>query len=332
MTVYNTAYQTTACAKYLTGKVVDGIEEARRRDYISNVDGLLLVASTKGAQGFIPQFTQPMYIGEHGVEHLRTHAEEQLSAFLAVDVRTAGRFESPPGEAGIVGSGSFKVTNESLYKSIVYRGGLTALWLTQGTNLFRAMAPVALPIYATWLAEMITQRFLLDPKARYDLVILSALFYMSNHVDELELGKENESRMLSWVAKSLKFDMSDVTKIYDQTKIITSVEDFCNKVILVLNNVKISPDKFNKGLLVALASGTWFAGPNPGEDVAVALEHPPTWISIVLEAYTNKSVRKSIISQICERSTHKDGLEAMLRNVKNEMKNTFSLLNDINAR
>lgn len=325
MTVYNTAYDTTACSVYNSAikKIADAIAEARLRDWVPASDGLLLIQSSKGAQGQVPAFNHPIYIGKHGAEHLRTHAEEQLDAFIAVDVRPAGRMEIEPGNGGVLGAGKYKVVNDTIYKSRMYRGGLTKLWITQGTRMFRNMAPVALPIYATWLTEAISFRYQLDPQTKYQLLILAGLFYMSNHIDGLEFENgDAERRMLSWVANGLKLHLGDVNDMYKKSGIITSIADFCAKAISITENIRLK--ELNAGVLTSIVGSTWM-GDNRVENLAVALEHPPTWIGIVLEAYTNKMLRKATISTICERTQYRDGLEQLLRSAKNEMKSIFDV-------
>lgn len=323
MTVYNTAYDTTACSVYNTKKIVDQIAEARLRDWVPASDGLLLIQSSKGVQGQVPAFNHPVYIGTHGAEHLRVSAELQLDAFIAIDVRPAGRMEINPGEGAVLGSGKYKVVNETIYKSRMYRGGLTKLWIAQGSKMLRNMAPVALPIYATWLTEAMSFRWQLDPKTKYDLLILAGLFYMSNHVSGLEFeNSDTERRMLAWVAHGLKLHLPDVLDMYKKSGIITSTADFCAKAIAITDNIRLK--ELNAGVLIATVGSTW-NGDNKVENLAVALEHPPTWIGICLEAYTNKMLRQATISSICERRQFQEGLKQLLQNAKTEMKAIFDV-------
>jgi hypothetical protein len=40
--------------------------------------------------------------------------------------------------------------------------------------------------------------------------------------------------------------------------------------------------------------------------VAVSLEHPPTWLSLIWEGFNNRGMRISGLSQILERSTYRN--------------------------
>lgn len=305
MSVYNTAYETTACANFRMERTVEAIKEARLRDWLPHTDSVLRIEATTGASSAIPAFNHPLYIGAHDLNILKSSPDQQLEAFLAVDVRPTGRYDSIQGR--------FNVTNSTAYMGRMYRAALTGIWLTQGPNAVRSITPMAMGVYATWVAEAIGFRYNLDPKARYDLTILAAIFYASNHVDGAEFEKSQENRQIAGIANALKFNITDVEVAYNNVKLISSVEDFCGKVKSYLNNVRMVD--FNAGVFLAIMYSTWF-GDNSKENVAVALEHPPTWISLLFEAFTNTMMKKTAIARICERRQYKDGLEQMVRTLR----------------
>jgi hypothetical protein len=301
MTVYHTAYDTTACKNYRMAKVVDAVQEAQIREYLPRADGVAFVESISGAVGAVPAFKHPLYIHKwtnardhHGAN---THAHE---AILAMDLRAAGKTDP--------GTGQFKVKAGTLYKNLVIRAALTSLWLTSGANAFRSFSPTAMSIFASWISEAIGLKYHLDPKAKIDVMIMAAIFYQSNHVEGTEFDKGNESRYLSSIANALKVNVVEVARIYDQCAAIGSVEDFCTKTKAVLDNVRL--ENLNAGVLIALMGSTW-GGDNAPELCAVALEHPPTWLSLLHEAYTNQALRKVGLSKICERRHYQESLQKL---------------------
>lgn len=305
MTIYNTAYQTTACGGFRMDAVVNAVREAQLRDYLPSGDGVVYVEQSTGASGQIKAFRHAVFISKHAADDIRHSNELRLEPFLAMDVRAACRFDPV--------NGKVKVTNSTLYKSLVYRAVFTSLWLTNGPSAFRAFTPMAMGVYASWLSEAISFRYNLDPKAKLELMIIAAIFYQSNHIEGTTFDKGNEARYLAGIANALKLSVSDVARIYSQTQAISSVEDFCQKVKVVLNNVRL--ENLNHGLLVSLMGSTW-AGDNAVELTAVALEHPPTWVSLLYEAVTNTALKKVGLSKICERRQYQEGLERMQQSLK----------------
>lgn len=313
MTIFHTAYDTTACNGTASSvqRIRDAIAEARIRDYLPIADDTAQVYSTRGAQAAIPAFNHPLLIAKHFNGSVIDGAQEAL---LAIDIRPAVRDASmTQSDGGVMGSGTYKVTNGSVYRTRLYRAALNAVWLKEGPGAIRSLTPIAMSIYASWISETLSRRYGLDPKTQYNLMILTAIFYSSNHIDGLEYDKAQENRYLAGIANSLKVDLPDVLTAYDSVKLILSVEDFCKKAKDYLGNVRL--EELNSGVLIALLKGTW-AGDNAAENIAVALEHPPSWLAILLEAYSNKTIKFTTIAKLCERRHYKDGLEMLVRAVK----------------
>ena len=305
MTVFNTAYDTTACNMFPMRGVVDAIQEAQLRDYLPTADSVLYVESSQGASGQVKAFKHALYINKHHAEEIKHSNEIRNEPLLAIDVRNSGRFD--------VKEGQFKITNSTLFKNIVCRAALTSLWLTNGAGAFRNVTPMAMAVFASWISETVAFRYSLDPKAKIDLMIVAALFYQSNQVDGTEFDKANEGRFLSGVAGAMKVNITEVNRIYEQTHCITSLEDFCTKAKTVLNNVRL--ENLNAGLMVALMGGTW-GGDNAVELTAVSLEHPPTWLSLLFEAHTNQAMRKVGLSKIVERRQFQEQLDKLTMLIK----------------
>lgn len=314
MTVYNTAYDTSACNGFITKKIVDAIRVARVSEYLRSVDNAVLIESSRGACSAIPVFNHPLYIGKRDVAHIHTSDNYDGGPCLAVDLRTAGRMDEA--------NNKFTVVNRTIYNTRLYRGALTGVWLTQGPAAVRNLTPMAMSVFASWISESIKNRFMLDPKTQYDLMILAAIWYASNHVNGSTFDKMQENRTLASITNSLGVDMKDVMTMYDLTGCVDSTADFCKKAKTHLNNIRL--EALNEVLLVNLLGGTWF-GENSMEVIYVALEHPPTWLSILLEAYTNTMMRKTPIAKICERRQHQNGLELLVRAVKALVPETAAL-------
>lgn len=300
MTVYNTAYDTTACRNYQMQKAVHAIQQAYIMEFVPSADSVMFVENSKGAMSIVPAFKHALYVSKFDSSDLRHSNEMRLQPFLAMDVRTCGSVDKI--------TGKFKVTNSTMYKHTVYRAGLTSLWLSQGANAFRAHLPVATGLFATWIAETLAFQYNLDPKAKIDLMVLAGIFYASNHVEGLEFDKAIESRVMAQINTALKgyATFEQVEQVYAVTKVITSVDDFCNKAKEYLGNVRL--ENLNAGTLVTYMGGTW-AGSDRFELTAVALEHPPTWLALIHEAYSNTAIRKVGLSKICERRQFQDGLK-----------------------
>lgn len=316
MTVYNTAYDTTACNNYRMAKVVDAVQEAQVRDWLTKADGVLYVENNNGAQGAVGAFKHPLYVAKEHATEIQHSNEARLNPMLAMDVRAAGRMDAI--------TGFYKVKNSTMYKGLCYRAALTSLWLTNGPGAFRSISPMAMSVFASWIAETVGFRYNLDPKAKIELMIIAGIFYQSNHFEGIAFDKNNEARYLSGIANALKQNVNDVARIYDQTQAIGSIEEFCTKARLALDNVRL--ENLNKGVLVQLMGSTW-AGDGATELCGIALEHPPTWISLLYEAHTNQALKKVGLSRICERRMYQEGLQQLATSLKVMAPETTEMIN-----
>jgi hypothetical protein len=79
---------------------------------------------------------------------------------------------------------------------------------------------------------------------------------------------------------------------------IKSITDFCNKVPQILENIRLND--FNLGVLLTIIANSWY-GLNSREILAVALEHPPTWCSLVYGSLTERTFKNSMIARVAER-------------------------------
>jgi hypothetical protein len=312
--IYNTAYDTTACQGFRMGPIVDAVTEANLREYVHAVDSCLLVQSMRGASSAIPAFNHPLYIGKKDAAHLMPNGDWKQGNFLAIDLRACGSWNEDTNE--------FTVKNSMLYKTKLWRAALTGIWLEQGPESVRNMTGMACSVFASWISESISRRYGLDAKTQYDLMILSGLFYMSNHVNGMEFESAKENRYLSSIATSLRVQLKDVIDLYDRVKLIHSVDDFCKKASTELGNIRLS--ELNAGVLTLIMKNTWY-GDNNAESILVAMEHPPTWLSILLESYTNTAMRKTAIFKLTDQRQYKDGLEMLVRAVKSMAPQTAAL-------
>lgn len=93
---------------------------------------------------------------------------------------------------------------------------------------------------------------------------------------------------------------------------MTGIKDFCAQVKEITENNRLQA--FEEGILVNLLIASWF-GTNAREMIAVALEHPPTWIALVYAAFTEKSYKNTVISKIAYRYLGSKGENDFVRSL-----------------
>lgn len=296
MTIRRTAYETSACAGALLHKTQGELSRASIMGNLSpleNTDDVMEVQPRSDVDAIInaiPSFAHPMlFEGAH-----------QKEMQLAIDVRAFGSYDR--------NRAAFFVRNTTEYNLLVARAKLNKIWLTQTTSIVRDLSALPLGLYSSWVSEAVARRFGLDPQEQLNLAILAGIFYLTLFSDEnLIEHEQSRLKLVSQVSRGVRVSaemvLAVVDQLYEGKANLNTLNDFVVWAEPVTHSVRLKD--FNVGLLFSIMGGTWF-GTNAKELVAVALEHPPTWMIIVLAATQERTFKNSVVAQLADRGTFKD--------------------------
>lgn len=294
--IFKTPYETTACSGSLMKKTIEALQEARIHNYVPCIPGtqIMEVQGGSAALDMLPAFAHPLAFLDHDKQPM-----------LAIDVRQFGRFDPHRGE--------FVVRNQIEYQLAKHRAVLTQLWLTDRPQLLRDISPTAIAVFTAWISEAIGRRFALDPREQFELAILVALFYAGLFAETNQFDDRDQLRVVNAVARATRAKAEDVLAVLDQLETIPSnIVSLCEAAPRVTKSVRLQ--ELNAGVLCAIVAGTWF-GTNAKEMAAVALEHPPTWLAILLAAFVERTYRRSGITATAERIAGRSGSDDFARAV-----------------
>lgn len=289
MTYRKTAYDTIACSGAMISKIIEPITLSERKTN-SSYCGIDEINGMYG-QDRIPSFLHPIYI-----ERLKN---------VFVDVRPYVGFDKFTQEVFI--------KNQTGYKLTCLRGALNKIWVIEKPAYLRDISSFPMAAYVAWLSENIARRFALDGAAQYQLSILTAIFYNSHFTDDKELSSTDKQHLASYLSRQLKLSGEDVYNVLEQYSVIHSIDEYCEAARVVTGSVSLQ--QLNKGTLISVINNTFF-GVNASENAAVAIEHPPTWMGILLDAIQNQAFyKKTIIGSIISRKQFDDSRTSFLRSV-----------------
>ena len=286
MSVRQTAYDTTACAGFLTAKTQEGLSKALIQRLIWPKDGEKLVVVQGGVlvDELVPSFLHPMVIDQGG---------EQL---VAVDVRTTGRWDGAQGK--------FVVRDTTSYEAAMIRARLNEQWLRAPEPL-RNMSSLPLNLYSNVLAEAITKRLALDPGDQFIVGILAGIFYLNQFwsaEQSANPSKEDKTYLVSALTRTLNFKGDAVYDVVEAHAGLSSLEAFCEACKAYTQSVRMRD--LNVATLFGMIGGYWY-GNNARELIAVALEHPPTWITLIYEAISNRGYRNAALTKVLDRGVYR---------------------------
>lgn len=302
MSIYLSAYDTLVGSGYKLDKITYGIEKAIiNGEYVKDDNNENIFRLYSHDLNDIPVFFHPLIL------------EERDDRKIILDLRQYTRLDKASGDY------QFRLTNESSFQ--VNRGLLNALWVERDPFVLLNVSPLPMIIFSGWISENIARRYALDPRDQLNIAIFTAYYYYCLFSDNDKFDDEDKNRIISSISRNLRCSAQDVIEILDNVDYsIDNITDYCKELESISSNVRLK--NFNPTVLFQLLGGSWF-GSNAKELIAVSLEHPPTWIALVLSAYTERTYRNTILAKTAERKASKVAGDNFSRAIYNLILQTY---------
>ena len=220
------------------------------------------------------------------------------------------------------------VRNKTEYMLAKSRAVLNLLWLDpMEVNRIRARFNFAASVFAAWLSQAISKAYALDFQEQMRIMAVSMYYYYSLFSTENRLEGDALETAVVHTIKTTKFPATEVYSIFESLGEMKNIEDYCTEVSKVIQNVRLRD--FNLAMLLTLIRNSWY-GSNAKDLLSVALEHPPTWISIVFTTLTERTYKTSSLYKLIEMQGKHGNADEFRMNYAELMKNTVMALEDIN--
>lgn len=294
MTIFNSAYATTATAGYSITKLEQALEQAYYHDSTQQVrENVHMVREgLNGGVAGVPAFNFPFV----------SKLKDKDVAFF--DARTI---------IGVDAGGRSRVRDEIELQARVIQAQLAIDWHHGYQSRLRDISPMGLMIYAHWMGEAIAKRFALDARQQLQVSVFAGVFYLNNFWDKTKAESEDIAYLVSAITRICGYRHSDVIDIIETHPIIENTEQFCNAVKEFTQSVRL--EDFNPATLYGVVSGSWFSSNSGRELVCVAVEYPPVWLTLLFQAICNRSFKKAGLTQLVERSSYRKYHEAFVRDM-----------------
>ena len=284
MTIYQTAYDTTACAGYQTGKIRAGLQAAMVQGLLASspyCGQYALVQGSATVDQLVTSFAHPMAFEHNGV------------MMIGQDVRPLGRWDSVQGE--------FVPRNRSEYDAHQVRGLLNCHWLQDPVAL-RSVTALPLQVYANWIGEAVAKRLALDARDQLAVSVLAGVLYLNLFWNQEELNTADKQYISSTLTRTLNFKAEMVADVVDAYPVIRSVPELCEAARNFTQSVRMRD--LNASVLFAIVGGYWY-GNNGRETIATALEHPPTWLALIYQALHDRGYHNTNLTKLLDRPSYK---------------------------
>lgn len=293
MTISKSAYNTTVTKGYILPKIESALELAYYHGATESIrENVHMVRDgIGGGVNGIPAFNFPI-IGK---------LKDADVAFF--DARSI---------ISVDNTGTTRVRDHVELQARIIQAQLALDWHHGAQNRIRDMSPLGLQVYAHWLGEVIAKRFALDAREQLQISVLAAIFYLNCFWDETDATTQEIGYLQSAITRICGYRHSDVADIIEAHPIIRDMSEFCEVVKSYTQSVRL--EDFNQATLAGAVQGSWF-GNMRGEIMAIALEYPPVWLTLLFQSITNRGFKKAGLTQIVERNTYRKHHEGFVRSM-----------------
>ena len=202
--------------------------------------------------------------------------------------------------------GTVTISSKDEFELHLLRARLTRYVLGRHYTDLSAVGSFPLQVFVHWLSNIIVRRLAVDPGAHQRTMAIVAIYYISLFKDINELTNLTDSSIAKTAQIISSLFRIDATLVVDLLKTIKPITTLMELIeTLKEHGGSERYENLNIGFLYTITSGSWF-GAQASEVVAVALEHPPTWIALVATALKTRTFRKSAIGETVEREDRRD--------------------------
>jgi hypothetical protein len=291
MTIFNSAYATSATNGYSVAKLEQALEQAYYHNATQQMrENVHLVREgLNGGVAGVPAFNFPYVV---------KFKDEDVAFF---DARTF---------IGVDANYNIRIRDAIELQSRTIQAQLALDWHHGYQGRVRDISPLGLMVYAHWMGESVGKRFSLDMRQQLQVSVFAAIFYLNCFWDKTEAGSEDTAYLLSAITRTCGYRHSDVVDIVETHPIIRDVAELCDVIKAFTQSVRL--EDFNPATLYGTVGGSWFG--NAGRElVCVGLEYPPVWLTLLFQAISNRGFKKAGLTQIVERNTYRKHHEQFVR-------------------
>lgn len=301
--MFPTSYETTPCRDYLIDKIAASIRKQRimRPSDFQGVkkplsqDNIGYVSFVTPSAAEIPPFAHPMVV-----------VDEDKTYEIYADVRNFTRLDR---EMNVV------VSSRLDYDLMVLRVWFQMIWLKYSPMDMLGLGTYPITVYSRWLSEAVTRRLALPPDAQMKLSVMSAYFYICMFYEPAnEMEEKVRFKVATLISRATNVNAQEVLTVIEGLPVFDSAGAFVAALAERTGSVRFND--FNLGLLYSVISGSWF-GQNHRELVAVAIEHPPSWMAILVKAVNERGFHNTIIGKVAKMSDKGDLSKTFINNVLN---------------
>jgi hypothetical protein len=300
--MFLTPYQTTACSATLG---LPNIQSALQR---AEIHGDLAPATTLKGAVLEGVYIVPPYVKDIKPFTMPLMFEGSKGSAVAVDVR---------GFLRSTGERTFKITEGGEYEGAILRAALTRAWINGSANDMRRWNDISARVFMRLLCETIVRKLNLSSLDQQSVYVACGLFYFTNFIDAEKLGEGSESdekdRIAVAVARMTRINPQRVAELLAESDSLpTNLDKFCDTLRQIVKNPRL--EKIDAAVIMTFMGGFWYGG-TARQVMAVGLEYPPVWLTLIYQALTDRTFNGSQLTKMVEAENRNNAGAQFIRDV-----------------
>jgi hypothetical protein len=178
-------------------------------------------------------------------------------------------------------------------------------WMEHTQDDLRVIGEFGGEVFALLMAENVGRRMNLSEEQQRLLQIASAFYYLRLYED-IDFSAQTEALtdeevLLDYARRVSRMTRNSVKDVMDLIRDQIAPYDLPSFIQFVQSSIEgVRLEKLTVGTLFTMLGGIWFNS-NATEHVAVALEHPPTFMAMLYMAINHRGYQKTILAKVAER-------------------------------
>lgn len=297
--MFLTPYSTTLGSKYRLESIFSGIRRAEINEELivlpTSETGALVKVVGPRSKDFQP-FSQPI---------LNNDFPDMYASFV------------------LDGRSYMRAKEDTALKSDVFNhnlryGKLSYLWSIDGAHR-RSMSVATdyhIKTFGGWLSGEIARRLALDPVTIVTLRMIFTIHFIQMGDDRLKNSSSKDDQLSIVTMASRKIPGSSPLPAYqnllnENVPYLGSLEDTVKWIKETIDTPTIS--QLNSGLIYALVNGSTF--PSLRDTLAIGLEYPPAFISLVYSALVERGANKTALGRFLLNSRDRSSEQHFIRSI-----------------
>jgi len=297
--MFKTPYETTVARHSAMNSITSSLAVAfsnQELGYAGISGNVLVLTGLKNSAVRVPPFTHPVVFED-------AYKNKQI----AIDARSCVAVRNNGGEV-------INPRNLPEFALLAYRAVTQKCWMAGNYNDIKNISPIIGGIYSRWISETITRQFQLAPDVQLKLAILSAFFYICQFIPKDAFDPKEDLKHAAQVARYTGVSVDFAKNSLEGIGHIEDLKEFSDLVRSLKLSVRL--DKFDHAIMLTILTNYWLSN-RDREMVAVALEYPPTFVTLVYQAIAERGYQKTRLADLILRNFDKgDNLKQLAMNFK----------------